>query len=116
WVREVVPRVRKIARRLGRGIAIMLDTQGPAIRTGPVKHEIPLQIGDKIELTVGKAKPTVENSVTVNYPGLVPDCAVGNTVLVDNGVIRLRVLKKQKQRLICEALTPGKLSSHRHIN
>jgi pyruvate kinase len=116
WVRDVVPRVQKIASKLRRVTAIMLDTQGPAIRTGPVKTEIALRRGDKIELTVGNAKAVEKNSVSVNYPGLVSDVGVGNTVLVDNGVIRLRVTAKKKQRLICEALTPGKLGSHRHIN
>jgi pyruvate kinase len=116
WVREIVPRVRKIAKRLRRVAAIMLDTQGPAIRTGPVKRDIELRAGDKIELRVGNAKATEPNSVTVNYPGLISDVAVGATVLVDNGVIRLRVRSKKKQRLLCEALTPGALGSHRHIN
>ena len=37
WVREIVPRVRKLAGELGRPIGILLDTQGPAIRTGPMK-------------------------------------------------------------------------------
>jgi pyruvate kinase len=75
-----------------------------------------LKPGDRIELTVGDAKPTAQKSVTANYPGLVSDVEVGNVMLVDNGVIRLRVLAKKKQRLECEALTPGKLASHRHIN
>ncbi|MFL6541905.1 MAG: pyruvate kinase [Chthoniobacterales bacterium] len=116
WVREIVPRVNKIAKKLRRVTSIMMDTQGPAIRTGALKKQIALKPGDKIELTVGNAKQTEKNAVSVNYPGLVTDVDVGNTVLVDNGVVRLRVLAKKKQRLECEALTPGILTSHRHIN
>lgn len=116
WVRDVVPRVQKTAKKLCRVTAIMMDTQGPAIRTGALKKEIALKPGDKIELTVGNAKSTEQKSISVNYPGLVNDIDLGKTVLVDNGVIRLRVLAKKKQRLECEALTPGTLRSHRHIN
>jgi pyruvate kinase len=116
WVREIVPRVNKIAKKLRRVTGIMMDTQGPAIRTGALKKAIALKPGDKIELTVGNAKPSEGKSVSANYPGMVSDVGVGKTVLVDNGVIRLRVLSKKKQRLQCEALTPGTLTSHRHIN
>lgn len=116
WVREVVPRLRSTAKKVGRVSAVMMDTQGPAIRTGAVKKKIALKSGDRIELTVGSATPTKEKSVSVNYPGIISDVDVGNTVLVDNGVIRLRVVAKKKQRLECEALTPGTLGSHRHIN
>src|SRR5437764_15478735 len=63
WVREIVPRVHKIAKRLSRVTAIMLDTQGPAIRTGPVRGAIDLRLGDEIELRVGKAKPREKKSV-----------------------------------------------------
>ena len=56
WVREIVPRIRKLASQLGRPIGILLDTQGPAIRTGPVKAPLELKKGDVLEFTVGHAK------------------------------------------------------------
>jgi pyruvate kinase len=47
---------------------------------------------------------------------MVNDIQVGDTVLVDNGVIRLRVLEKLHRRMRCEVLTEGELGSRRHIN
>ena len=116
WVREIVPHIRKLADDVGRPVAILLDTQGPAIRTGDLKTDLHLQPGDILELTVRGAKSEEKYSVDVNYEGLVNDIAVGDTVLVDNGMIRLVVLEKQPKRIRCKVMIPGTLGSRRHIN
>src|ERR1700730_9125344 len=116
WVREIVPRIRKIAAELARPVGILLDTQGPAIRTGDLKTDLRLKPGDILEFTVRGAKSEERYSVDVNYDGLVNDISVGDIVLVDNAVMRLLVLAKKKNRIRCKGLTPGTLSSRRHIN
>jgi len=116
WVRRIVPRIREAADAAGRPVAILLDTQGPAIRTGDLKTNLQLQPGDVIEFTVRGAKSEEKYSVDVNYAGLVNDIQVGDTVLVDNGMMRMLVLGKKKNRVRCEVLTPGVLGSRRHIN
>ncbi len=116
WVREIVPRIRKIATELQHPVAILLDTQGPAIRTGELKTDLRLKPGDILEFTVRGAKSEEKYSVDVNYDGLIDDISVGDTVLVDNGVMRLLVLAKKRNRIRCKVLTPGKLGSRRHIN
>jgi pyruvate kinase len=55
-------------------------------------------------------------SVDVNYKDLVNDIKVGDTVLVDNGLLRLEVLTKDDARIRCRVLIPGELKSRRHIN
>ena len=116
WAREIVPRIRRIAAEIRRPVAVLFDTQGPAIRTGPVKTELHLRVGDILEFTVRGAKSTEKYAVDVNYDGLIHDISVGDTVLVDNGVLRLLVLEKGRNRARCKALTPGVLGSRRHIN
>jgi pyruvate kinase len=116
WVREIVPRIRKIAAEIPRAVAILLDTQGPAIRTGELKTDLRLKPGDTIEFTVRGAKSEEKYSVDVNYDGLINDISVGDIVLVDNGVMRLLVLEKKRNRIRCKVLTPGTLGSRRHIN
>ncbi len=116
WVREIVPRVRALGDELGRGVAILLDTQGPAIRTGPVARDLALAVGDILEITVRGASSTEANSITVNYDDLIDDISLGDTILVDNGVMQLRVLEKRANRIRCEVLTSGTLSSNRHVN
>ena len=56
WVRELVPRIRRLAAEADRTIALLLDTQGPAIRTGALETEYDLKRGDILELTVRGAK------------------------------------------------------------
>ena len=116
WVRELVPRIRKIAAQIRRPVAILLDTQGPAIRTGELKTDLKLKPGDILEFTVRGAKSEEKYSVDVNYEGLVNDISVDDVVLVDNGVMRLLVLEKKRNRIRCKVLTPGVLGSRRHIN
>ncbi|HEY8835431.1 MAG TPA: pyruvate kinase [Chthoniobacterales bacterium] len=116
WVREIVPRIRQIAAEIPRPVAILLDTQGPAIRTGELKSNLKLNPGDILEFTVRGAKSEEKYSVDVNYEGLINDISVGDVVLVDNGVMRLLVLEKKRNRIRCKVLTPGVLGSRRHIN
>ncbi|HVF70006.1 MAG TPA: pyruvate kinase [Chthoniobacterales bacterium] len=116
WVRTVVPRIRHIAAEVSRPVAILLDTQGPAIRTGDLKSDFHLKPGDILEFTVRGARSEEKYSVDVNYEGLVNDISVDDVVLVDNGVMRLLVLEKKRNRIRCKVLTRGVLGSRRHIN
>lgn len=116
WVRMMVPRIRAVAAELNKMIGILLDTQGPAIRTGDLSSKFNLKPGDVLEFTVRDALPLETYSVGVNYDGLVDDVNVGDTVLVDNGVILMKVLAKDQSRIRCQVLTEGVLGSRRHIN
>jgi pyruvate kinase len=116
WVRDIVPRIRELAPKAGRPVAILLDTQGPAIRTGDLKTPLHLKPGDILEFTVRGAKAKSRYSVDVNYNGFVDDVSVGHTILVDNGLIKLLVIGKEKNRVRCKVLTRAVLGSRRHIN
>jgi pyruvate kinase len=116
WVRTVVPRIREVARQTSANIAIMMDTQGPAIRTGDVPTNLDLHPGDVVEFTVRGAKSEEHYSVDVNYDGLIDDIHDGDVVMVDNGNIHMKVLAKKENRVQCEVLTQGVLGSRRHIN
>ncbi|HEY7001847.1 MAG TPA: pyruvate kinase [Candidatus Udaeobacter sp.] len=116
WVREIVPRIRMLSKRAGRPIALLLDTQGPAIRTGDLKTNLVLKPGDILEFTVGGAKSRERYSVDVNYRGFAEDVTVGDIILVDNGLIKLLVLAKRKNSVRCKVLTRAILGSRRHIN
>src|SRR5262245_38103472 len=120
WTRGVIRRIRALSERVGREVAIMMDIKGPEIRTGDLTAPIELKAGEIFDFTVkpgGTPQSDVEvRSVDVNYQDLVKDIKVGDTVLVDNGLLRLEVLAKDDARSRCRVLIPGELKSRRHIN
>ncbi len=116
WVRRVVRDIRAAAKARSVIVGIMMDTQGPAIRTGDLPVALDLQPGQTFTLTVRGEKSEELRSVDVNYEDFVNDINVGDIVLLDNGQIHMRVLAKHANKVDCEVLTPGKLGSRRHIN
>ena len=116
WIRRVVGSIRAeaAARKIFAGI--MMDTQGPAIRTGDIGVPLNLLPGQKFTLTVRGEHDLEEHSVDVNYENFVNDISVGDVVLIDNGTIEMKVLAKFGNKVECEVLTAGTLGSRRHIN
>jgi pyruvate kinase len=116
WVRRVVKDLRAAAAARGQHLGILLDTQGPAIRTGDLHTKLDLQPGQKFVFTVRGERSEEVASVDVNYENFINDISVGDVVLVDNGAIHMKVLAKHDNKIECEVLTPGSLGSRRHIN
>lgn len=114
--RRITALIRKLSEKHNRRIGVMMDLQGPAIRTGELPVALNLKPGEKIGLTVRGETSEEIKSVDVNYDHLVDDIQVGDTVIVDNGMIHLKVLEKKHNQLVCEVLTEGILSSRKHIN
>ena len=120
WTRMIIRRVRAVSSKVDRDIAIMMDIKGPEIRTGDVAEPLELGKGELFDFTV---KPGIDrkdadgiHAVDVNYPDLPNDIKVGDTVLVDNGLITFEVLEKHTAYFRCRVIIPGKLKSRRHIN
>lgn len=116
WVRRTVAAIREAARTRQTSIGIMMDTQGPAIRTGDLPAALDLKPGQKFTLTVRGEQSEELHSVDVNYENFINDIQVDDVVLLDNGAIRMKVLGKSGNKVDCEVLTEGKLGSRRHIN
>jgi pyruvate kinase len=116
WVRRVVKDIRAAAEASHRFVGIMMDTQGPAIRTGELSVPLQLEPGQKFTLTVRGEHSEEVHSVNVNYENFINDINVGDVVLIDNGAIQMKVLSKSGNKVTCEVLTEGTLGSRRHIN
>ena len=118
WVRTTVERVRKVSLRMKKELAVMMDIKGPEIRTGARKESTQLTVGQVVDVT-GSDTALAEGEILViptNYPKMISAVPVGGVVLVDNGLIQLRVLEQKKDRLRCKVEQPGPLGSRRHIN
>ncbi len=113
---EVIKRIKGLNKRLNHPISILLDLQGPEIRTGELAESLALNVGDTLWLSVSPEEDPEVKSVHVNYEDLVNDLRVGDKVTVDNGIINLEVLAIQDRRLECRVIDGGKLGSRRHVN
>ena len=116
WVNRVVLDIRAAAKVRQVSVGIMMDTQGPAIRTGDLPAALDLKPGEKFTLTVRGERSEEQHSVDVNYENFIRDISVGDVVLLDNGAIQMKVLTKEGNKVECEVLTEGTLGSRRHIN
>jgi pyruvate kinase len=112
----IVRRIQSLNRTLNHPVSILLDTQGPEIRTGEIKQNIDLKVGEIFSFTVLSEENPEEKSVHVNYHDMISDLKVGNRVTVDNGLINLEVLDISEGRLRCRVLDGGTLGSRKHIN
>ena len=95
---------------------ILLDTQGPEIRTGDRPTDLNLSTGDVIAVSVRDDQDVEQTSIHVNYADLVDAVGVGDRITVDNGLINLEVLSKHGGHLTCQVLDGGVLGSKKHVN
>ncbi len=117
WVEEVIWHIREVSSQLGREVAIMMDVKGPEIRTGKVEKSLELNTGDLLELrTDSLASERGLPCVSVNYAGLPEDVEVGSIMLLDSGLLRLKITEKGSTWIRAEAQNAGILGSRRHIN
>lgn len=117
WVEDAMWFIREVSNEVGRHVGVMMDVKGPEIRTGLVEEAIPLKEGDEIEFFIEGCQGSGDvPAVSVNYAGLPGEVSEGDVVLVDSGLIQMKVLSKSEERIRFQVLTPGELGSRRHIN
>ena len=97
-------------------IGLLLDTQGPEIRTGINQSDMNLTVGDIVNLTIREDLDVETSSIQINYKGLIKSVSKGSRISIDNGLINFKVLAKDKENLTCKVLDGGKLGSKRHVN
>eukprot|EP01065_Artemidia_motanka_P017491 TRINITY_DN2094_c8_g1_i1.p1 TRINITY_DN2094_c8_g1~~TRINITY_DN2094_c8_g1_i1.p1 ORF type:complete len:590 (+),score=177.14 TRINITY_DN2094_c8_g1_i1:96-1772(+) len=117
---QTIANAREAARRLGKTVAIALDTKGPEIRTGfiPDSGELDLPMGHKIRVTTNDAyrdRCSMEH-LYVDYKNITKVMKVGQEVFVDDGLLSLKVLAVGSDYLDTEVSNPSRISSKRGVN
>jgi pyruvate kinase len=119
WTEQAIRNLRIAEKKAGRKIALLMDIKGPEIRTGPLDEPFQLKRDDLFDFFVEPGKEPVRGEiggVRVNYPGMIKDIKPGDTLLVDSGLMRLRVEEINHERVRCNVRIGGELGSRRHIN
>ena len=107
----------KTIRALGSGIAVLIDLQGPRIRTGKLKNGQPVLIKAGAEFIItSKQTDGDEKRVSTDYSALPEKLKPGQKILIDNGLIDLRVKNISGTEIYCTVKTGGMLGEHKGIN
>ena len=106
--------VVKWARELDRSVAIMQDIQGPKIRTGETKDSTQLREDKQIKIT-NKELISNENEIYINYKDLFKDINTGERILIDDGQIVIRIIKKTSSSMIANIEIGGELRSNQGV-
>ena len=114
---RIIRAIKTLNRKLPDPVAILLDTQGPEIRTGDITGELALTTGDEITISVRDGGDVEASSIRIHYDDLVSALKIGDRITVDNGIINLEVLTKNDNGTLgCKIIDGGILKSKRHVN
>ena len=114
--RQTIAMIKSVRERLSLPIAIMLDTKGPEYRIKTFENKkITLKEGDPFIFTTEDVVGD-ERCVSVNYEHLTDDLSVGDTVMVNNGLVRFVVDKIEGANVICTVTAGGDLSDRKSMN
>ncbi|HEX6888000.1 MAG TPA: pyruvate kinase [Candidatus Nanopelagicales bacterium] len=113
---ESYANVRRAARELGRGVGIVADLQGPKIRLGRFADG-PVMLDNGAEFTI--TTEDVLGDVTqcgTTHKGLPGDCQAGDTLLIDDGKVKVEVIQVDGPRVVTRVLEGGPVSNNKGIN
>ncbi|ATH62431.1 pyruvate kinase [Staphylococcus pasteuri] len=110
--------IRKVAKRLNKTVAILLDTKGPEIRTHNMKDGvIELEKGKEVIVSMSEVEGTPEK-FSVTYDNLINDVQVGSYILLDDGLVELQVkdIDHNNGEVKCDILNIGELKNKKGVN
>lgn len=114
--KKVIKSIRKISGKYGVSVSILADLQGPKIRVGKMKEGIqPLKENSYVNIITEDVEGTSDN-IPIDYKGLIDDAVEGNRVLMDDGLLELKIVKKNAQKLVAQVLVGGNLKSRKGVN
>ena len=113
-----IQNLRNVMSKTGKTAAILLDTKGPEIRTMKLEggNDVSLKAGQTFTFTTDKSVIGNSEMVAVTYEGFTTDLSVGNTVLVDDGLIGMEVTAIEGNKVICKVLNNGDLGENKGVN
>lgn len=115
---DLINTIRSIAKKLDKRIGILLDLQGPKIRVGKVTDsQIIIKEKKKVIITADEMLGTEEKFRVVNLEQIIDDLKVGDRLLLDDGLLELRFLKKiDSKNIECEVKFGGVLKNGKGVN
>ncbi|MBN1980021.1 MAG: pyruvate kinase [Chitinivibrionales bacterium] len=114
---SVIKTIRSLSREMDLPVAILMDLQGPKIRTGTLEKGMPLQLEKNQIITIATSSGSGSGlRITTSYKRLARDVKKNDTILIDDGLIALTVLTTQSTAVTCRVIHGGLLKEHKGIN
>ena len=114
--KELIARIRDVSGRMGRDVGILADLQGPKIRTGKMKNNtMPLIKGEEVTITTADILGE-KGMIPTIYKELPRDVRSGSRILLDDGLLELKVLTVKGEEVLCQVVTGGELKNNKGIN
>lgn len=121
WHSKIIDAIRNISRAMKIPVGILADLQGPRIRT-LVAEELEIEPGEKILISDTSNKESgIKNKESGKFffldcPRIINDIEIGNEILIEDGLIKLKVKKKNKKYLEAEVINGGIVKNHKGVN
>ncbi|MDD5652327.1 MAG: pyruvate kinase, partial [Candidatus Moranbacteria bacterium] len=117
WHRTAIKRIKKVSRRLGAGVGILADLQGPRIRIR-IDKEVAVKKGDivyvyEIGTNMNKSKSI---SIFLDKKGIIKDLNKNQEILIEDGLIRLKIVENKKSHLETKVIDAGTIKNHKGVN
>ena len=111
-LRKIISNVRAVSPHIG----IMIDTKGPEVRTTGIAEPIEIHTGDVDKILGSPAMDYEHEILNVSYPNITEDVKVGDDILLDDGLIDMKVVENTCPMLVAEVQNDGVLGSHKSVN
>jgi pyruvate kinase len=109
--------IRQVSKELGIPVPILLDLQGPKIRVGDLENgSVILKKGKEFTITTRNIGKGRDNIVSTVYKNLHKDVKKGDSILLDDGIMKLKVKKIKGRDVVCQVIDGGVLKPHKGIN
>ena len=112
---QFIENLRLLREKTGEHVAVMLDTKGPEIRTGDFPEPVFLEQGSSYILTPQEV-PGDKGRCFVTYPELARDVSPGSRIMIDDGLIEMKVEAVEGEDIRCIVINSGTIGSHKGIN
>lgn len=108
--------LREVADRYNLSLPILADLQGPKIRVGKMKNGSQIiEAGEYVTLTSESVEGT-SKTIPIDYKDLAKDAEEGNKILMDDGLLELKVVKKNAESVVAQVVVGGELKSRKGVN
>lgn len=113
---NVFKAIKEVCKEEETSVSVLIDLQGPKIRIGELEDkEFEIKTEDKIEITINDIKGN-KNIISTSYKQLVSDSNIGEIILIDDGLIKLKIVEKKENSVICKVENGGTIRPKKGMN